>query len=114
MKVNLKNGKKEAKEVIYRENNTVCMERRLVNDIAEAEFTERDRFGHVIMKGCLHEGRKNGLFTEFDDKGVELCRYFYRNGIMISDLKESEQIDGYYDEMDANGNIFSTSQYTND
>ena len=114
MKVNLKNGKKEGKGVIYRENNTMFMELCFVNDIEEGELTERDRFGHVIRKGCLHEGRKSGLFTEFDDKGVELSRCFYRNGILVSDLKKSERIDGYFDEIDTNGNILSTSQYTAD
>ena len=61
--------KKEGKRVIYRENDSVFMELLFVNDIAEGELIERDRFGHVIRKGCLHEGRKSGLFTEFDDNG---------------------------------------------
>ena len=114
MKVNMKNGKKEGKGVIYRENNIVFMELCFVNDIAEGELTERNRLGRIIRKGCLHEGRKSGLFIEFDDKGLELSRRFYRNGLLISDLKKSEQIDGYYDEIDANGNTLSTSQYTAD
>ena len=114
MKVNMKKGKKEGKGVIYRKNNTVFMELFFVNDITEGELIERDRFGHVIRKGCLHEGRKSGLFTEFDDKGIELNRCFYRNGLLISELKKSKQINGFIDEVDVNGIILSTSQYSVD
>lgn len=114
MKVNMKNGKKEGKGVIYRENNIVFMELCFVNDIAEGELTERNRLGRIIRKGCLHEGRKSGLFIEFDDKGLELSRRFYRNGLLISNLKKSEQLEGYFDEIDANGNTLTTSQYTAD
>ena len=62
----------------------------------------------------MYEGWKRGLFIELDDKEVELSHCFYGNRILVSDLKKSEQIDGYYDEIDANGNTLTTSQYTAD
>lgn len=87
----------KGKRVIYRENNTVFMKPWFVNDIAEGEFTERDRT--VIRKDCLYEGWKRGLFIELDDKEVELSHCFYGNRILVSDLKKSEQIN-------ANGILF--------
>ena len=114
MKVSMKNGKKEGKGAIFRENNTLFMELNFVNDVAEGELTERDRMGHIILKGCLHEGRKNGLFIEFNDKNEEMSRCFYRSGVLTSDLKKSEQINGYFDEVNESGVILSISQYTAD
>ena len=111
MSVNMKNGKKEGVGLIVRKNGTLFMRMMFVNDECEGEVTKMNKYGRTVLKGRVSKGRKDGMWTEYDDNGNEKWRGFYRNGVMNMSLKDQEGMKGFYSERNEKGELLSVSEY---
>ena len=111
MSVNMKNGKKEGVGLIVRKNGTLFMRMMFVNDECEGEVTKMNKYGRTVLKGRVSKGRKDGMWTEYDDNGNEKWRGFYRNGVKDLSLKEHEGMNGLWREVNVNGDLLSVSEY---
>ena len=114
MHVTLKEGQKDGKAVILRENNTLFMETSFVKDIATGELVLYDEMGNAIERGELKNGVKNGVFQRFDERGIQVDELHYRNGTTVNDIKESQKMPGFFEERSEEGELRCISQYASD
>ena len=111
LRVSLKEGKKEGKGLLLRENGTLFLKLTFVNDLVDGEMLEMDRQGNTVLRGSMKQGQEDGFFREFNTDGNEIWRGLYRNGKRYSVLKECEGMKGFYSEVNMNGDLVSVSEY---
>ena len=74
-----------------------------------------DECGNEELRGELMNGMESGLFEEYDRNKKIVWRGYYRNGVRFSEVIESGELDGYYDERSVvSGLVLSTAQYDKD
>ena len=112
MNIELKEGKKEGVCKIMREDGTLFMKVMFVNDVCEGELIKKNEYGKTVLKGRLERGIEVGLWIEYDDRGVEIWRGFYRNGKQFSAVMESEKKDGICFDFEE-GRIVRECEYKN-
>ena len=111
LRVSMKEGRKEGIGLVVRENGTLFMQMMFVNDECEGEVIKKNKYGRIVLKGRVLKGIEVGLWIEYDNKGAEIWRGFYRNGKRYLILKECEGMKGFYSELNMNGDLLSVSEY---
>ena len=111
MKASMKNGKKEGKAVVLRENNTILMELCYKHDELNGEMIVYNKLGKVVERGMLKHGVKWGVFLEYDKDGRVLKEEFYQNGKKRGYMKESQRMKGMLEERNEEGEIISVAEY---
>ena len=66
----------------------------------------------IELKGRLLNGIEDGLFVEYDENGRVMWRGYYKNGERYSEVAESGELVGYYDEKSVSSkSLLTTAQY---
>ena len=110
MKVRLLNGLKEGVGTIVKDG-TPFIQIEHSHGVSNGPVCRMDEHGVIELKGRLRNGIECGLFEEYDGTKVA-WRGYYRNGERYSEVVESGELDGYFDERSiVSGFLLSTSQY---
>ena len=111
MKVRLSKGVREGIGTILKDG-VPFIQIEYHSGTANGPVCRMDDFGVVDMKGELMNGLEYGLFVEYDRSKEVVWRGYYRNGARYSEVVESSELDGYYDEKrESTGLLLSTAQY---
>ena len=111
MKVNMKNGKKEGDGVILRDNGTVFLKLKFVNDLVNGEVIKKSEFGKTVLRGEVRDGIEFGVFEELNESGEVIWKGFYQDGRRYSVVRERKGMKGFYEENSIGGLLLSVSQY---
>ncbi len=49
--------------------------------VNEGEFKQLDRNGRVVLIGFLKDGKKNGMWVQYNEKGEKVVEKYFENGI---------------------------------
>ena len=111
MKVRLVNGVRDGEALIVNDGAPYIKlhyERGLLTGILQ----RMNPYGLVELRGELMNGMECGLFEEYDDNEKVVWRGYYKNGERYSEVVESGELEGYYDEKSISSqSLLTTAQY---
>ena len=111
LKVRLSKGLKEGVGTILKDG-VPFIQIEYHHGVPNGPVCRMDDFGVVDMRGELMNGVESGLFEEYDRSERVVWRGYYRNGERYSEVVESGELDGYYDEKSVSSkSLLTTAQY---
>ena len=112
--VTLVNGVREGEAMIVNDG-VPYLRMDYKNGMTTGDVERMNHYGIVDLKGQVVNGVENGLFEEFDNSEKMVWRGYYRNGMRYSEVVESGELAGYYDEKSvATGLVLTIAQYDKD
>ena len=106
----MKDGKLNGRAIIKTTNNTIIAEFEYRSNEIKGQCKLYYDSGELYFEGNLEDGYRQGLGIEYDKNGNVIFEGRYEKGCRGNYCERMDGMEGYWKELDGNGNVISICQ----